>query len=196
MAPAPAQMILDVYCFNHERILKFAEKLSPAQIEYRVRPGTLTIAFYLWHLGRWADHLQAAVPGMTEELSRALPAGQQVWDSVKDTQAWSGFKGALGVADTGMEMDESLAAQLEFPPKEILLDYVRQVFAKAQAAVEMIDEDQFTAEERPQPMTEEGWSPGGTVGSAVFEHLVHDHRHLGMMECLLGLQAGSGSATV
>jgi hypothetical protein len=41
-------------------------------------PNTLTI-YIFGHLGRWADHLQAAMPGMIEELSWRLTTGKQVW---------------------------------------------------------------------------------------------------------------------
>ena len=190
------KMILEAYCRNHTRILAFGEKLSEAQLSWQAAPETLSIAFFLWHLGRWADHLQAAVPGMTPELSRLLPPGRQVWEANGTALRWGFVARETGYAETGMEMDEAAAARLKFPPKEILLDYVRQAFAAADRAVQAIDETQFLMDEQPQPMTDGVWEPGNTVGSAVMGHLVHDCRHLGMMECLLGLQSGAGSATV
>jgi hypothetical protein len=193
----PSQsLVQNTYCQNHTFILSFAEKLTDAQLTWQAAPGALSIAFFLWHLARWADHLQAAVPGMTPELSRLLPPGRQIWEKDHIASQWGFSEGNTGFGETGMEMDEAEAARLVFPPKEILLDYVRQAFSAAEQAVSAIDEVQFMAAEQPQPMTEGVWSPGGTVGSAVMSHLTHAARHLGMMECLLGLQTGSGTASV
>jgi hypothetical protein len=93
-------------------------------------------------------------------------------------------------------MEETAASQLRYPPKEILLEYVLQTFTAVERLVLEIDENQFQMEEQPQPITEGVWTPGGTVVGAILAHLVHDSGHLGMMECLLGLQSGSGSAAV
>jgi len=98
----------------------------------------------------------------------------------------------MGYAETGMYMDEATAARLSFPPKETLLDYVRQAFAAADLATQAVDENQFLMEEQPQPMTEGVWEPGGTVGSAIFDHLLHDCAHFGMMQILLGQQTVPG----
>jgi hypothetical protein len=189
-------MILETYCQTHQAVLAFAEKLTGDQLTWQAAPGSLTIAFFLWHLARWADHLQAAIPGMTPELSRLLPPGKQVWESGDYAARWGFDANLTGFGETGMEMEESAAARLVFPSKEILLAYVRQVFLAAEKAVHAIDEDQFLANEQPQAMTAGIWSEGGTVGSAVMSHLLHAARHLGMMECLLGLQSGSGTASV
>ncbi len=196
MAKLSDSIAIESYCNNHKRILSFAAKLSESQLTFQATPRALSLAFHLWHLGRWADHLQAAIPGMTVELSQHLPPGRQVWKKVKGAENWQHFTGALGYAETGMEMDETAASQLKFPPKEILLDYVRQAFTAADTVVQAIDASQLQMEEQPQPITEGVWSPGGTVESAIMEHLIHDSRHLGMMECLLGLQTGAGSASV
>jgi hypothetical protein len=189
-------MILETYCQTHQAVLAFAEKLTGDQLTWQAAPGSMTTAFFLWHIARWADHLQAATPGMTPELSRRLPPGFQIWETGKYAVQWGFDTASTGFAETGMEMDESDAARLVFPSKDILLDYVRQAFSAAELAVSAIDEDQFLADEQPQSMTEGVWSEGGTVGDAVMSHLVHAARHLGMMECLLGLQTGSGTASV
>jgi hypothetical protein len=189
-------MVVENYCGHHRHVLAFAEKLTVDQMTWQAAPGSLSIAFFLWHIARWADFLQATIPGMTPELSRQLPPGKQLWESGHYATLWGLDAGVTGYAETGMEMDESEAAQLVFPPKEILLAYVRQAFLAAEQAVHAIDEAQFLAKEQPQPMTEGIWSQGGTVGSAVMSHLTHAALHLGMMECLLGLQSGSGTASV
>jgi hypothetical protein len=93
-----------------------------------------------------------------------------------------------------MEMADAVATGLKFPPKDDLLDYVERSFALVAQAVSVIDEAQFNSAEQLQPLTEGVWGEN-TVGDAILEHVVHGNRHLGMMECLLGLQGIPGTAT-
>ena len=189
-------MILDAYCGNHRHMLVFAEKLTNDHLHWQAAPGALSIAFFLWHVGRWADHLQVAIAGMTPVLGQRLPSGREIWVEEQVGHAWGFDTVAMGYDQTGMEMDEAVAATLPFPAKETLLEYVRRAFAAVELALQAVDEEQFHQPEQPQPLTEGIWQPGSTVGEAIMGHLVHDYRHLGMMECLLGLQARHGSATV
>lgn len=176
------------------RIMDFADKLSDEQIHWSPS-GNHSIAFHLWHIARWTDHFQAALPGMTPVLSTRLEAGREVWQSTGLARQWQ-FDGIdLGFAETGMEMEHEAATTLPFPPKAALLDYLRRVFAATAHSVQAIDDEQFQATEQLQASTEGIWGES-TVGDALLTHLTHNNRHLGMMECLLGLQTGSGSATL
>ncbi|HEU5102538.1 MAG TPA: DinB family protein [Roseiflexaceae bacterium] len=190
-----AAMITASYCQTHRRILAFAEKLADEQMSWRASPNDLSIAFHLWHTARWADYFQAAIPGMTEELQRRLGPGRQIWEHEGLARQWGFDAPGLGYAATGMHMDGDLAITLRFPDPRVLLAYARQAFAAAEHAVGAIDEQQFQATEQPQPLTEGIWG-GSTVGQAIVDHIIHDNRHLGMMECLLGFQTKSGTATV
>jgi uncharacterized damage-inducible protein DinB len=195
MILSPAAIIISAYCQTHERILKLAGKLSDEQLHWRYTSVSHSIAFHLWHVARWADHFQAAVPGMTTELGRRLGPGAQVWESEGLAARWGFDAGQLGYGATGMTMPDDVAANLPFPNKAELLAYLRQALAAADQAVKAIDEQQFQETEQPQPLTEGIWG-GSTVGDAVVVHLTHTNRHLGMIECLAGLQLGSGTATV
>ena len=195
MTHIAVSLIIDFYLGTHAHILKFADRLSEEQLNQKINPGSPPIAFYLWHLARWAENLQATFPGMTENLSRRLTAKQQIWEAQGLAQQWGFPVGLLGFDETGMEMDETTAANLSFPSKAVLLAYVRQAFATVDATVRSITEDEFITLEQSQPENEDIWKPGNTVGSAILEHLVHDSRHLGMMESLLGAQTGHGTAT-
>jgi hypothetical protein len=193
MSPTPASEVTRVFVENNARILNFAEKLSDEQLRWSP-DRTLSIAFHLWHLARWTDCFQATVPGMTPALAERLEPGVQLWHASGLAQRWR-FDGAgLGVSETGMELDHATAAALPFPPKPILLAYVRDVFAQTARTVAAIDDEQFQAPEQWQSMPEGIWGES-TVGDSLLSHLTHNSRHLGMMECLLGLQTGSGSAT-
>jgi hypothetical protein len=189
-------LIIDNYLGTHTRILKFADQLSEEQLRWKAHPSSPPIAFYLWHMARWAENLQSAFPGMTGTLSKRLSPKQQIWEAQSLAQQWGFSFTELGFDETGMGMDESKAANLNFPQKTVLLDYVRRVFAAVDDTVRSITEDEFISLEECPPGNEDNWKPGGTVGSAIMEHLVHDSRHLGMIESLLGIQAGHGTATV
>lgn len=91
-------------------------------------------------------------------------------------------------------MPDAVATRLNLPRKDALLTYVGRVFDLAERAASAIDEQQLNSAEQPQPMTE-GIYGGGTVGDALMSHVTHASRHLGMMECLLGLQGQRGTAT-
>jgi hypothetical protein len=190
-----AQLVIEQYQFTHRRILNFLSKMSDEQIHWRLSPQQHHIAFHAWHLARWADYTQAAVPGMTPELGRRLPLGRQIWH-VEELRAQWGFPAdGLGYAETGMSMSDELAMRLQFPVKAVLLDYVERAFIAADQAAAVIDDMQFQQPENPQPLTE-GIFGGKTVGDAIMAHVTHDNRHLGMMECLLGLQGQPGTASV
>jgi hypothetical protein len=189
-------MIMDQYSQNHERIIRFIEPVSEDHLRWQAAPHSLSIAFHLWHVARWADSLQATIPGMTLDLSRRMPPGVQIWETRKLAQQWGFPVGAMGFDETGMGMDESQAAVLAFPAKENLLEYVGDAFHAVEKVVKNLSEEDFLSQERCQPGMEEIWTEGSLVGGAIMEHMVHDLRHLGMMESLLGLQSGHGSATV
>lgn len=184
------------YCLTHERLLKLADRLTEDQLAWRPTPTAHSIAFHLWHVARWADHLQASIPGMTPALSRKLPPGRQLWEAESLTAQWGFDSTELGVAETGMTMSDEIATTLPLPAKAILLDYTRRALAAADRAVQTIDDEDFMALEQPQPLTAGIWAEGSTVADALFTHLCHENRHLGMMEGLFGLQAGSGTATI
>jgi hypothetical protein len=190
----PAMLVIEAYCASHQRLLAFVEKLSDEQLYWQLNPQTHSIAFHIWHVARWADHIQAAFSGMTPELGRLLGPGVQIWDEDRTAARW-GFRSAeLGYAETGMGMTDAYATSLPFPARAELMDYVSRVFHRAEQAAQMIDDEQFQAREQPQDMTEGIWGES-TVGDAIMEHLTHDNRHLGMIECLLGLQSQRGTAT-
>lgn len=195
MNSSATALVIKKYLHTHKQILSYLQKLSDQQIHWRPSAQTHAIAWHAWHIARWADYFQACVPGMTPELRKRLSAGVQIWDSEQIANRWGFDNTQLGFAATGMEMPDDIALNLSFPAKAELLDYMERSFAAAERAVKAIDDEQFLAAEQLQPLTEGIWGEG-TVGDAMLVHITHENRHLGMMECLLGLQGQHGSATV
>ncbi len=190
MGNAPADLIAFGYRRTHERVLALVDDLSDEQLAWR-HTAVHSIAWNLWHLARWADHLQERIPHMTAELGRRLGMSRQVWEAEGLAARWGFTPAALGHAETGMLMDDEAVLSLPFPAKEAQLEYARRAFALAERAVEAIDDQQF----RQPNATEQAGPDTPTVGSAVLTHLTHDNRHLGEIECLRGLQGLRGTAT-
>jgi hypothetical protein len=195
MTGSYAASLVHAYNQIHQRTLKLADQMTDTQLAWQASPTSHTIAFHLWHIARWADHFQAAVPGMTPELGRRLAAGAQIWDQQGVAGRWGWSAAALGFDSTGMHMPDEIARTLAFPPRAELLAYARSAFEAAERATGAIDQAQLGEQEQKQPLTAEIWG-AGTVGDALLAHVTHSNRHLGAIECLYGIQAGSGTATV
>ena len=195
MSDASVTLVINAYCNNHASILTYLQKPSEKQIHWRLSPETHSIAWHIWHLARWADYFQACIPGMTPELGRRLAVGVQIWDTEQLANRWGFDNAQLGFRATGMQMPDEIALRLPLPAKIELLNYMEKAFATAEEAVKAIDNEQFVAMEQLQPLTE-GFGGWGTIGEWLLVHISHDNRHLGMMECLLGLQGLHGTATV
>ena len=192
------------YRQTHERILTLVAGLGDDQLTWRPAAGGHSIAWNLWHLARWADALQEALPRMTPALQDRLGAREQVWLAERRAARWGLSCAPLGVDATGTYMEDAQAAALVWPAKEVLLAYVRRAVAAADEAVRAVDEPQAGELDATQgDFTAAYYGPAAgagpataTVASAILEHLVHENRHLGEMEGLCGQQGQRGSATV
>jgi hypothetical protein len=188
METAAAAIVALRYRQSHDRILRLLDDLTEMQLTWHPPGGVHAIGWIVWHLARWADHLQAHLCESTPELLQRLGPGQQTWVTEGLAARWGLDPAALGADETGMLMGDDAAASLALPGKAILIDYARRAFALAERSVDAVDDRQFVALRGPaeQPTT---------VGDTVLAHLVHDNRHLGEIECLRGLQGLVGTAT-
>jgi DinB superfamily len=178
---------------THELIVKVTWALSdpqlaqrPAHVAASVCPS---IAWHLWHIARWADLLQASLPGMAATSERPRGPGRQVWE-VEDLAARWGLVPSRGYRDTGMGLDDDESARLRLPDKELLLDYSRRVFARTDRAVMEVNEELFVRR------CTDLYNRQTSIGTAVMSHLTHANRHLGMMEALRGVLGVPGTATL
>ena len=182
MADSIMSHIAEYYQTRHELVLKLVDGLNDGQITWRPNGTTPSIAFHVWHMGRWADYLQEMING----------SGLQIWAQEELATRWHFDSADLGFAGTGLGMDDDVFASLPFPGKEALLDYASRAFAKANQAVGGISDDQFHRRVQDRHKVEEEEM---ALGDTVLNWLVHDSRHLGMIECLLGVQGTHGTAT-
>jgi hypothetical protein len=169
------------YRRNQENLFELVSGLTDEQIAWTPNETTPSVGFHVWHLARWADYLQELINGR----------GSQLWEAEGLAARWNMETKSLGYAQTGMEMDEKSALALPIPEKAILLEYARRSFAAAQQAVAKIEDNAFFAVY--ECFHGENWHDGH-IGPIVITWMTHDNRHLGMIECLIGLQGHSGSA--
>jgi uncharacterized damage-inducible protein DinB len=191
----PLAAINNYYRDINADVLSTVSALSDGQIAWQPHPACNSIAFLLWHIARWEDHMQATVPGMTEELSRRLPPGQQIWERDELAPKWGFASAQLGELALGTGFDRNLSNEPPWPKKDVLLEYARQTFSAVEHAISFIDEEQFQEIERSQFDNEymnETMAQSVTVGNAVMEHLVHNVHHLGEIYYLIGLMKQSG----
>ncbi len=175
---------------SHEAVLRIVADLTDEHLTWCAGPSAPSIAFHLWHMARWADLLQSRIPGMTEELSRRLGQGDQLWERNGFAAGWGLDPAKLGEGATGMGMNDDVSVSLPLPDKEQLLDYARRAFEAANQAVAAVDDVQL------RESCIDLYGRQTSVGAAVLGHLTHVNRHLGMIEALRGVLALRGTATV
>jgi len=186
----PLAAIMNYYRDANADILKKVSDLSNDQFAWQPHPACNSVAFLLWHMARWEDHMQATIPGMTEELSRRMPPSQQIWERDQISQKWGFAELKLGELELGTGFDRKVSDEPPWPSKENLLEYARQTFAAVEYAISFIDETQFEELERSQFDNEylkESMEQTATVGNAIMEHLLHNVHHLGEIYYLIGL---------
>ena len=191
----PLVSIMNYYREANADVLKTVSGLSDSQIAWHPHPACNSIAFLLWHIARWEDHMQATVPGMTAELSRRLPPAQQIWEKDQLAAKWGFASSQLGELELGTGFDRNVSNEPPWPKKEILLEYARQTFAAVEHAISFIDEEQFEEIERSEFDNEyinDTMAQSVTVGNAIMEHLIHTTHHLGEIYYLVGLMKHSG----
>jgi hypothetical protein len=182
MADSIMDYIAEYYRTRHKLMLKLLDGLDDQQIMWRPNRTTPSIGFHVWHLARWADYVQEMI----------TDTGVQIWEKEELAAQWGFGDANLGFAETGLGMDDDVLASLPFPRKEVLLNYARRAFSKADQAVSTISDDQF--HRRVQDRHGAEWKELA-IGDAVLNWLVHDSRHLGMIECMVGVQGLHGTAT-
>ena len=195
---AIAESLAKAYALNHRNALEAVAELDDDQLRWRP-PRSNSVAFNLWHMARWADHLQSILSTMTPAMRERIGAQPEVWARENVAARWGFPAASLGTAETGMGMDEDASARLVLPAKAELLSYVEGAFEVADRAVRAVrDEDLSQAAELEPAQVPWVKSPAGygTVGSWIVISIRHESRHLGMIEALKGAAGLRGTVTV
>ena len=153
--------------------------LSEEELRWQPNPTTPSIRFHLFHIARWGDVLHQRLTG----------ADRQLWHAEGIAQRWGFDPSHLGVSESGEMLDDETAMALPLPDRDVLLAYCDRVFAAADQALGTVgDEDMGRA-----VTNSDGEST--SLGASIAGQLSHTARHLGMIECLRGIQGMRGTAT-
>lgn len=174
----------------HQTVLKLAEGLSEEQLRWKPENYSTSLGFHLWHLAREADYLKAATLHYFPQIGPDFGEPHQIWETERLAEKW-GFPANLGETGVGTGIPDEIAASLPLPPKAELLDYLQRAYAQIDRFVEQLDE-RYASLEGVEPSLQ---TAVGRIRLNLLVFLLHDGRHLGMMECLKGLLTGFGSAT-
>lgn len=184
-----AYNILHTFREIHSIVIEFADSLSEDQLRWRPRGYSTSIGFHLWHLARESDYLRTVILERTPQLSSEFGEPVEIWVRNSLAQKW-GFPTHL-TATLGSGINDETAAAMPIPPKDELLNYLRAAYQAVEQFIELLDM-RYPASRA----LEEGLETKiQNIRLTLVNFLTHDCRHLGMMECLKGLQTGFGSAT-
>ena len=188
--PTPA--LYDVlYSFKdiHKVVLNLADDLTNEQLNWKPEGYSTSIGFHLWHLARESDYLKAAILHHNPQFIPEFGDGKQIWETESLAQKW-GFPEDLHQT-VGTGLSDEVAATLPIPQKDELLGYLRGSYEAIECFIEQLDTKYPNFENAEEELKKK--IEMARLNLLVF--LSHDCRHLGMMECLKGLQTGFGSAT-
>ena len=173
----------------HKVVLNLADGLTDEQLNWKPEGYSTSIGFHLWHLARESDYLKAAIMQRFPWLELELEGTGEIWARENLAVKWGFPVEAHETVGTGLS--DEVAANLPIPKKDELLGYLRNSYDAIEEFVELLDTkyaDFENADEELRKKIER-------VRLNLLVFLTHDCRHLGMMECLKGLQTGFGSAT-
>jgi hypothetical protein len=173
----------------HKVVLNLADDLTDEQLQWKPEGYSTSIGFHLWHLARESDYLKAAILRHYPVFGPEFGDGKEIWESESLAQKWGFPEGLHQTVGTGLS--DEIAATLPVPKKDALLGYLRGSYEAIECFIEALD----TKHPNFESMDEELKKKIEMVRLNLLVFLTHDCRHLGMMECLKGLQTGFGSAT-
>lgn len=156
----------------HDLALEGLDSISDETLRWQANPGSPSILFHLWHMGRWADLLQALLVGQ-----------EQVWTRDNLAEAWGLTAAGVEADSTGMGLEDASPQALPLPPTPKLVDYVAQAFAAASRSVRTAVEAGRLSES-----CTDLYGRQTILVEPVAAHFGHLSRHLGMIEALLGVQ--------
>jgi len=173
----------------HKIVLNFAEELTDEQLNWKPAGYSTSIGFHLWHLARESDYLKAAILHHYPGLEIGLEDEDEIWIKEELAKKW-GFP-AEAHKTVGTGLSDEVTANLPIPQKAELMAYLRSSYTAIENFIELFDTRYATFENLDEEITKKIQN----VRLNLLVFLTHDCRHLGMMECLKGLQTGFGSAT-
>lgn len=171
----------------HKVVLNLADGLNDEQLNWKPEGYSTSIGFHLWHLGRESDYLKAALLQHYPLIGSDFGDAQEMWVKEELAKKWGFPAGTHETVGTGLS--DEVAANLPIPNKNELLDYLRASYSAIEQFVELLDSRYPNFEKVDETMQKQI----ERIRLNLLVYLTHDCRHLGMMECLKGLQTPHAS---
>lgn len=175
--------------WTHAALLQSVADLDDVQLTWSPAATAPPVWFHAWHIARWADRTRAAHLPPPSAATGGHVATEEIWAAQQIAARWSMDAAALGNEETGMGLDDGLAAILPYPGRAALLMYVEPALAAADIAVGTFSDGDAGLPARGE------YSRPRAVAEVLLSHLGHASRHLGMVEALVGVQGLRGTAT-
>ena len=189
MPPLAPYDILHSFKDIHQIVLTLAESLNEEELTWKPEGYSTSIGFHLWHLARESDYLKSAILHFNSQFIPDFGDGREIWEKDSLAQRW-GFPEDLRET-VGTGLSDEVAANLPIPGRDELLSYLRCSYDAIEGFIEKLDTTYSTFDD----VDEELRRKIELIRLNLLVFLTHDCRHLGMVECLRGLQSGFGSAT-
>ena len=186
----PTTALYDVlYSFKdiHKVVISLADDLNDEQLNWKPEGYSTSIGFHLWHLARESDYLKAAILHHNPQFVPEFGDGHEIWQKELLAKKWSFPEGLHETVGTGLS--EEAARNLPIPKKDELLGYLKDSYEAIECFIELLD----TKYSNFENMDDELRKKIEMVRVNLLVFLTHDCRHLGMMECLKGLQTPHAS---
>ena len=171
----------------HKVVLDLANDLRDEELNWKPEGYSTSIGFHLWHLARESDYLKAAILHHYPQFVPEFGDGKEIWEKENLAQKWGFAEGLHQTVGTGLS--DGVAATLPIPEKTQLLGYLQESYEAIECFVEELDTEYPNFEN----MDEELKKNIEMIRLNLLVFLTHDCRHLGMMECLKGLQTPHAS---
>jgi DinB superfamily len=178
-----------LYSFKdiHKVVLNLTSDLNDEQLNWKPERYSTSIGFHLWHLARESDYLKAAILHHNPQFIPEFGDGKEIWEKESLAKAWGFPEGLHQTVGTGLS--DEVAATLPISKKGELLGYLRNSYEEIECFIEMLD----TKYQNFENVNEDLKNKIEMIRLNLLVFLSHDCRHLGMMECLKGLQTPHAS---
>ena len=177
--------------WSQRNLLAAVKATDGAVLHRRPGPRAPSIAFHGWHMARWADRYQSAMPAWLGGRPRAEFA-PEIWVADDVVGRW----GLAGIdtgdfGGTGAGLDDEASAALPLPDAPELLAYMDAAFEAFLARVTAIEDDSMLDIE-----VTDLYGERSTIADAIADATSHSDRHLGMIEALRGVLGDHGTVTI
>ncbi len=170
-------------------LLQIVTGLYDQQASRWTAPTAPSAKWHLWHVARWSDIVQSTLFPIANNESDLSNKGAELWIALGIADEWglqNPMPGKLG-GGTGSGNEES--SNMRLPDMIRVIGYARSAFELCEMRFSQIDDGVFDSDFYD-------WEGVRLqVGDAMFGHVSHINRHLGMIEAIKGVLGMDGSAT-